>query len=373
VSAAHGTSPVTVPAGFENILIDDVVICRYTLIDNVVILEAHKISSMVSIKEVAKKAGVSVKTVSRVINNESGVRESTRQRVLRSVEELGYLPHAGARNMRTKRSQTIGLITDEIATTPFAVNIIRGAQDLAWAHNKLLLIANTDGDKQKEDLAIRMMLERRVEGIIYATWFHRAVEVPDSIREQPLVLVDCYSEDGLLTSVVPDEIQGGRDATEALIGKGHQRIGFINLTSGTPAALGRLQGYREAIDAHGIPFDPTLVRNNESGQADEGYEQARILMSQPNPPSALFCGNDRTAMGAYQALKELGFHIPQDVAVIGVDNQEVIAAYLRPSLSTMALPHYAMGQWAVQYLLEHTKGLVKQEKLKCSYIARESV
>jgi LacI family transcriptional regulator len=95
-------------------------------------------------------------------------------------------------------------------------------------------------------------------------------------------------------------------------------------------------------------------------------------MSQPNPPSALFCGNDRTAMGAYQALKERGFRIPQDVAVIGFDNQEVIAAYLRPSLSTMALPHYEMGQWAVQYLLEHGNGGTKHEKLKCPYVARES-
>jgi LacI family transcriptional regulator len=327
---------------------------------------------MVSIKEVAENAGVSLKTVSRVINNEPGVKESTRQIVLRSVEALGYLPHAGARNMRTKRSQTIGLITDEIATTPFAVNIIKGAQDLAWANDKLLLIANTDDDKQKEDVAIRMMLEQRVEGIIYATWFHRAVVVPKSIRDQPLVLVDCYSDDGLLTSVIPDEVQGGRDATEVLISKGHRRIGFINLTSGAPASIGRLQGYREALAAHGIAFDPDLVRNNESGQADGGYAQVRILMEQPDPPSALFCGNDRSAMGAYQGLKELGFRIPQDVAVIGFDNQEVIAAYVRPSLSTMALPHYAMGQWAVQYLLEHTKGPPIQAKLKCSYIARES-
>jgi LacI family transcriptional regulator len=327
---------------------------------------------MVSIREVAEKAGVSLKTVSRVINNEPGVRDSTRQLVLRSVEALGYLPHAGARDMRTRRSQIIGLITDEIATTPFAVNIIKGAQDLAWAHNKILLIANTDVDNQKEDVAIRLMLERRVEGIIYATWFHRAVEIPDSIRDQPLVLVDCYSKDGLFPSVVPDEVQGGRDATEVLIEKGHRRIGFINLTSGVPAAIGRLQGYREALAAHGIPFDSALVRNNESGQTDGGYQQVHSLMSQPNPPSALFCGNDRTAMGAYQALKELGFRIPQEVAVIGFDNQEVIAAYLRPSLSTMALPHYEMGQWAVQYLLEHSNQGTKQEKLKCPYIARES-
>jgi LacI family transcriptional regulator len=329
--------------------------------------------TMVSIREVAKKAGVSVKTVSRVINNESGVREATRQLVLHAIEELGYFPHAGARNMRTRRSQTIGLITDEITTNPFAVNIIRGAQDIAWSYGKLLLIANTDGDRQKEEMAIRMMLERRVEGIVYAAWFHRMVDVPDSIRKEPLVLVDCYSEDGLITSVVPDEVQGGRDATKMLIEKGHRRIGFINLGADAPAAIGRLQGYQEAIDAYGIPFDPSLVRNNESGQADEGYKQIRLLMSQPDPPSALFCGNDRTAMGAYQALLELGFRIPQDVAVIGFDNQEVIAAYLRPSLSTMALPHYAMGQWAVQYLLEHTNEPVSQEKLTCSYIARESV
>jgi LacI family transcriptional regulator len=332
---------------------------------------------MTTIKQVAHHAGVSFKTVSRVLNDDPKVAPATRERVQRAIAELGYRPNVAARHMRTGRSHIIGFITDEIATTPFAVNIIKGAQNQAWQHNRMLLVTNTERDPLIEERAIEMMLERRVDGIIYATMYHRVVTPPRIIREAPTVLLDCFVADRSLPSVVPDEVEGGRIATETLIARGHRRIGFLNVDFERhyPAAAGRLEGYRMALEAHGLPFDDTLVRCGNT-MADQGYEHTRELMELPVPPTALFCGTDRTAMGAYDALKELGLRIPEDVAVVGFDNQELIATYLRPALTTIALPHYQMGAWAIQYLVEHPQAQPDnpvQEKVRCPLVERGSV
>jgi LacI family transcriptional regulator len=205
--------------------------------------------------------------------------------------------------------------------------------------------------------------------------YHQAVEPPASCREVPVVLLDCYSEDGSWASVVPDEVAGGRTATEVLLARGHERVGLINLAPGVPAAVGRLEGYRQALAAHGLTFDGSLVTNGD-GAAGDGYRRAAELLRASNPPTALFCGNDQMAMGAYEALKELGLRIPEDVAVVGFDNQEIIAAHLRPPLSTIALPHYEMGRWAVNYLIEQAgRGEVRpvRHTIGCPYVERESV
>lgn len=324
--------------------------------------------------DVARLAGVAQSTVSYVLNNVPTVKisQETRDRVLEAAKQLGYLHNIAAANLRMGRTGTIALISDEIATTPFAGKIIKGAQDYAWAHDKILMIVNTEGDASISNATIDILLKRRVDGIIYAAMHHQPIDVPSSLRETSAVLLDCYSRDRSLPSVVPDEVGGGRTATQILIDKGHRRIGFINLQAELAASIGRLAGYRQALAAAGIPFDPALLRNGNS-RADSGYVLTHDLMALEDPPTALFCGNDNVAMGAYDALRELGKRIPHDVAVVGFDNQEIIAAYLRPALTTLELPHYAMGQWAVQYLLEaHNEGDPVQAILPCPVILRES-
>jgi LacI family transcriptional regulator len=157
--------------------------------------------------------------------------------------------------------------------------------------------------------------------------------------------------------------------------KGHRRVAFINLGHGLPAAAGRLEGYKHALDAHGLAFDSSLVRYGD-GTADGGYRCATELIRVPDPPTAIFCGNDPTAMGTYEALKERGLHIPDDVAVVGFDNQELIAAHLRPALSTVTLPHCEMGRWAVGHLIEqaeHGRASPTRHAISCPYVERESV
>lgn len=330
-----------------------------------------------SMYDVARVAGVSQTTVSFIVNDAPGsnIPQETRDRVWAVIEELGWRPNAMARSLRMQRSQTIGLISDEIATSSHAGKIIQGAQDAAWAHEKMLLVINTGNNAEIERAGLKMMLERQVEGLIYATMYHREVAPPPALEHVPIVLLDCFAADRSLPSVVPDELQGGRAATEILLRKGHRRIGLINEVGPLPAMFGRLEGYQQALAAYGLPFDPGLVRVG-TVIAPEGYRCALELLQLPERPTALFCYNDSVAMGAYDAARQLGLSIPGDVAIVGFDNLELIADQLRPPLTTMQLPHHAMGQWAVEYLLAHadaSERAVIQHRLPCVPIERASV
>ena len=331
-----------------------------------------------SMQDVADSAGVSRTTVSFVINKvpNANIPKETQARVWAAVVEVGYRPNAMARSLRSQRSQTIGFISDVVATTPHANHMIQGAQELAWKHGKLLLLINI-GDSQEMKMAgVNMMLERRVEGIIYATMYHREAHPPDIIKEVPTVLLDCYEKSKSLPSVVPDEVLGGYTAVTTLINKGHRRIGFIQDSDPVPAAHGRLTGYRQALAKHNIPFEANLVTEVDDRH---GYDGAMNLLRQTNPPTALFCFNDSMAMGTYDAIRNLNLSIPDDVAVIGFDNQELIAPNLFPSLTTMELPHYEMGCWAIEQLLQLIDDpdarleTAVQHKMVCPLIERSSV
>ena len=332
-----------------------------------------KIFAMTTIKDVANRAGVSFKTVSRVINGHPNVSDAMRERVSRAIEELDYRPNILARNMRIQKTEYIGLITDQIITTPFSGAIIKGAHEAAWNRNMILLTINTDGQKELEAEAVKMLLERQVAGIIFAAMFHQKVEPPSNISDVPCILVDCFAPRAALPSIVPDEMQGGYDATEHLLERGHRRIAMINGMFGYPGTIGRLSGYRKALEKHGVSYDDDLVSFGGWWQED-GYEVARKILGGSNRPTAIFCGNDRIAMGVYDALRELDLRIPEDVAVVGFDNMEVIAAHLKPALTTMALPYYAMGQRAIECLTDADAppNESMQIKMPCPLIRRAS-
>jgi len=312
--------------------------------------EHGKNGSAVTMRDVAKAAGVSVATVSHVVNNKAGARigDDARRRVQEAVVELGYRPNALAKTLSQGTSRFIGLVSDAIATTPFAGQIIHGAQVEAWKHGYILLVADTDGNRAAEDDAIAMMLEHQVRGVLYSSWFHHEITVPRALEETDTVLVDCFAADSGLPTVVPDEEQGGRTATEELLAAGHRRIAFINTTTPSPARSGRLAGYRAALEARGIDFDSALVFSAAPDQEGGYAATARVVAS---GATAVFCHNDRVAMGLYDGIRERGLRIPEDIGVMGFDNQDVIAAHLRPPLSTVALPHYELGAAAVRVLL----------------------
>ena len=240
-----------------------------------------------TMREVAEHARVSPTTVSFVINNVENVTlsDETRARVWTAVQNLGYRPNPVAQSLRTRTSSFVGLVADAVATTPYAVDLIKGAQDCARARGKLLLVIDADGNAEQRERAFEVMLEQNVAGVLYAAMFHQEVELPEGSRALSTVLVDCTSADDAFPAVVPDEVQGGRLATEKLIEKGHRRVGMVTnekLSTGYPAPAGRLEGYKQALYKANLPFDADLVIEGD-GNALTGYTCTRQLMGLKKP------------------------------------------------------------------------------------------
>ncbi|HEY5114415.1 MAG TPA: LacI family DNA-binding transcriptional regulator [Nakamurella sp.] len=332
----------------------------------------------VTIREVAARAGFSITTVSHVLNEVPGKRipDSTRMLVKAVADDLGYRPNRLAQGLRLQRSDTIGFISDWIATSPHAGQTIVGAQQAASEYGSLLLLMNSGTDADLETREIRALLDRQVDGIIYAAEYHRLVTPPALLHDTHAVLLDARATGSDWAYAVPDEVGGALTAVGALLEQGHRNIGHLSNVDDIPATAGRLDGYRTGLSRAGIaPHDDLVVA--EESDATGGYRAAMALLDRPNRPTALFCFNDRMAMGAYQAATALGLAIPQDLSIVGFDDQEIISAGLRPGLTTVALPHREMGQWAVHTLMRLIKSdgreAVEPVVLPCPLVRRASV
>ena len=307
--------------------------------------------------DIAKAVGVSQSTVSLVLNDAAGAKfsEATRAKVHEAAHALGYrLSGRAPATPTAARSSTRNMIVylgDEISTSPHPVVNIDGARDAAWEHGYVLAVYSTHGNAEIEAQVLRSVLAMpNLLGVIYATVYTRKVAVPDALHGVQTVLLNCYTADHALSSVVPAEVVGGHTATDYLLGQGHRRIGYINGEPWQDAAKDRLKGYRQALSTAGVPFDEALTRDGD-WSSGLGFEQTLSLMHEPSPPTAIFCANDLTAIGAIEALKQLGLRVPEDVSVMGYDDQE-IARHTHPPLSTIVLPNYELGRWAVETLLQ---------------------
>jgi LacI family transcriptional regulator len=334
--------------------------------------------SRVRISDVASAAGVSIATVSASLNDVESARISadTRARVRQVADRLGYVPNRLAQGLRVQRSGTIGFVGDTVATTPYAVEMILGALEAARSADRVVLLMNTEGHRDLESRELATLLQHQVDGVLYATMFHRRVEVPAALSDTPVVLVDAESADPTVSSVVPDEVAGAATAVGELLGNGHRRIGFINNADSTLAATGRLEGYRIALEQAGIGVDPSLVVAVTDIGPQGGYRAARQLLELPDRPTGVFCFRDLMAMGIYRAALEAGLEIPRDLSVVGFDDMELVASGLFPGLTSVALPHYEMGSWGVRQLLalmESANGKAKQVKLSGGLTRRRSV
>ncbi|WP_428036326.1 LacI family DNA-binding transcriptional regulator [Amphritea sp.] len=331
---------------------------------------------MVSIKQVAKQAGVSFKTVSRVVNNDPNVREETRARVQEAIAALNYRPNRAARMMRNQQSGVIGFISDEVVTQPYAGDLLIGAQEVASQHDKVLMVVNIENDRIGRQRAIDMLLERRVEALVYASYYHKEVQVPQEMLQVPSVLVNCYAENETLTTFIPDEVQAGYDATRLLLEQGHKRIGHITLNPDIIASVKRLEGYRKALAEAGIAYDPQLIVQGES-RFDEAEDSASVekavaeLLKLTHQPTAFVCGKDEFAMQAYFEFAKRGLQVGRDIAITSFDNQRMIAPGLSPGLTTMALPHFEMGQAAMNSIFNQGDDVVTR-LIPFSVIERQS-
>ena len=306
----------------------------------------------VTMSDVAREAGCSQSTVSFVLNSTSGIQISapTRERVLRAASQLGYKSPLGSTAGDTPLSGRIGYVVDRLATSPEAVVSIEGARAEAWRHGQNLLVAQTLGDPRIEPDTIDAFVQLGVDAIVYAAVHTREVEVPPALARAPVpvYLLNCHAADRSVPAVVPSEIAGGHRATQHMVALGHTRIATITGEMWMEAANARLAGYRRALASADLPFDPALVVEGD-WSASAGHSATARLLALPDPPTAIVCQNDRMAIGCYEALKEAGYRIPDDMSVVGYDDEE-IARHLSPMLTTLVLPHREMGQWVIEQL-----------------------
>lgn len=312
----------------------------------------------VTLADVAQRAGLSVSAASLILNGRPDTRLSkdAHDRVHAAANELGYRPNIAARGLRTDKTSTFGFVSDLVATTRFASGLIKGALEAARAAAHVVLVIETDGDPAREEEAIAALVDRQVDGIIFATMRARELFVPELPRGTAAVMLNAINP-GHPASVLPDEYSGGRAAVRLLLEAGHREgIALIGQSDDaerdvfrSTTVARRVAGVRDAMAEAGVAF--AAERSIWLWEPDHGYEAVRDLLASGPAPRALICMNDRLAFGAYQALTEAGLSVPGDVSVVSFDNDE-LAAYLRPGLTTIGLPHEAMGRRAVERLLD---------------------
>lgn len=328
----------------------------------------------VTIHDVARLAGVSPATVSKVLNGGRYVSAPTRERVRSAVAKLGYRPNTIARSLKKQRTHTIGLITDDLKGV-FTMPLMLGIEEAVSEQGFNVFLCNSHGEAARERTHLQALVDKQVEGIILLSGYrvHERGAPALPIGDLPIVYLYQYTHDIQAPAVIPDDRGGAELGTAHLARGGRRRIGFINGPPHYEVTHQRLDGYRMALEQAGLAYDPALVRVS-SWHENSGYRLAHELMALSTPPDAIFCASDSLAVGALDALHELGLEIPGDVAVVGFDNRE-FAAHQRPPLTTVALPLYEMGKLAGELLMAAVHGETPEpiiHDLACTLVLRES-
>jgi LacI family transcriptional regulator len=308
----------------------------------------------VTMKDIAQELGVSIGTVSKVLRNHPDISPETRDRVRKRMKELNYRPNLAARALVTGRTHTIGLVVPDLVH-PFFGEVAAGLSKVLRKKGYSLIISSSDEDQEQEARAIDQLLARRVDALIVAS----SQSEPGFLDEQsgspktPVVLIDRRPGRSRLNFVGADDEEIGRMATEHLIDVGCRRIAHIG-GPGISTAVGRLTGYRRALETHGLSADPSYVITREHADEDSdatGYAAMKQLLGMKRPPDGVFCYNDPTAMGAMQAAIEEGVRIPQELALIGSGNVRY-AKFLRVPLSTVDQQSEEIGERAAKLALK---------------------
>ena len=311
---------------------------------------------MSTIHDVAEKAGVSIKTVSRVLNDASSVSEKTRKRIEQAMQALDFAPSAAARMLRGRPTDLVAVIAEELTTTPDSSEIIKGIQSVCEELGKMLIIGETGGQASIANRLVADMRTRRVEAFIFATPFHRAVTLHEMLGQTPTVLANCFEASPRYPQVIPDDEGGGYAAAQAVLQAGHRKIAFLQLIAGMVATDLRLRGFHRAMQEHGVaPTGKWLlhgaapIAGGEFGHLTEAIDR---LFANSNRPTAILCGNDKMAMRVIFILQRRGLRVPDDVSVVGFDDFRLISEALDPGLTTVALPYREIGEIAARQALD---------------------
>lgn len=317
----------------------------------------------VTLNDIAEEAGVSVSTVSRVLNGKAEqyrISEATRVLIRRKAEELNYRPNHLARGLRLNKTNTLGIVAPDISN-PFFASIIKQVQGIAHGLGYSLFVCNTDENLDLEVEHVNLLLKNRVDGLIampvgqaydhFAEWQDKGI---------PLVLLDRCFDDFEAYSVVVDNYRGSYEAIEHLIDHGHRRIGMIQGLPGTSTNTERLRGYRDALKEHGLEVDESLIVGSDFRE-ENGYIETKLLLNRDDPPTALFATSDLITLGVLQVLDEENLQIPQDISVITFDDFD-FAPYLHCPLTAVRQPKNMMGEMAVKLLMGQLQSSVQEPR-----------
>ncbi len=325
-----------------------------------------------TITDVATLAGVSIATASKALNGRSQVRPETLQRVLRAAEELSYQPNALAQSLISGQTRTVGLLTSD-SVGRFGIPVLLGAEDAFGTGEMAVLLCDARGDALREQHYVRTLLARRVDGIIVVG---ESTDARPSIsRDLPVPVVYAYapSDDPQDVSFVPDDVEGARIAVRHLLAAGRRRIAHIAGSTHYRAAQDRAAGTLEALAEAGFALAGGQVRYGAWSQR-WGRQAAEIVLTADPEIDAVVCGSDQIAAGFVEAVRERGHRVPDDIAVVGYDNWEVLAAETRPPLTTVDMNLEVLGRTAAQYLFAAIDGRATSgvHRMPCSLIVRDS-
>lgn len=303
---------------------------------------------MTKMKDVAKLAGVSTATVSRVLAGKENINEETRQKVLQAIEQLSYKPNRLARNLRKLESKTIVAVVPDI-TNMFFFDIIRGIESVAHQNGYHVLLGNTANDINREIDYIELIKEKLADGVILLTARIPVQQIVEIVEELPVVLACEYIDGADVPMVTIDNISSARKAVNHLVSLGHRRIGFISGPLQVILSRDRLKGYHQGLHQHNLPIEESLIQEGDF-TLESGYRMASRLLALTHPPTAIFAANDEMAIGAIQAIREKGYRVPDDIAVVGFDDIR-LATLFDPPLTTVSQPKLEIGSKAAEVLI----------------------
>lgn len=300
-------------------------------------------------RDVARKAGVSVATVSRVLNSSPLVTESARRKVLRVVKQLNYHPNRAAQRLRAGRSRVIGLIISDIQN-PFFTSVVRGIEDVAYQHGYSLVLCNSDEDPEKQALYVNVMRSEEVAGVILATASRANPQVEELLAYHiPVIAIDRQIATRKVDAVLVRNIDGAYNAVTHLLTLGHRRIGYVGLPLTRTPGRERYEGYQRALREHKLAVNHNFVRISDAKQQG-GYASTCDLLAAAPSVTALFVANNLMTLGALQAIRESGLQVPGDISIVGFDDT-AWASLLQPPLTAVAQPTYELGHRAAELLL----------------------
>lgn len=303
----------------------------------------------IKIVDVAKAAKVSPTTVSRVLNGNPKVKPDTRKKVLAVIDQLHYVPNASAKNLRSQKTMTLGVIVTDIRVS-YVGEILRGIEDRAYPERFKVVICDTRNDPNREADYLRTLGDRSVDGLILVHAMLGAKELEPFLNKGYAVgLIGGHVEHPGISAVRTDNVGGAYDAVCHLIGLGHTSIAYLSGYAASADSYDRLEGYLKAIREHGIPFRPELLDNGDFNK-EGGYAAFCRLLDQGVSFSAVFCANDEMALGVYEACKARGIRVPDDMSVVGYDNDR-IGEYITPPLTSLHQPKHEMGYVVADQLI----------------------